>query len=127
MRKISRNGLIKKVDQAFSIFVRKNYADENGNVRCYTCQKEMPWKESQAGHWIKRQHAAIRWNEANVKPQCPRCNLWLNGAQDAFAVALLNEYGPEMLEELMRLKHTTKRWSIPELRELLEQYTDANE
>ena len=127
MRKISRNGLIKKVDAAFSVFVRKNHADEHGNVKCYTCDKVMPWKESQAGHWIKRGHASVRWNEANVKPQCPRCNLWLNGAQDAFAVALLQEYGPEMLEELMRLKHTEKRWRIPELHELLEQYREAGE
>jgi hypothetical protein len=127
VRKISRNGLIKKVDAAFSVFVRKNYADEHGNVKCFTCEKIMPWKESQAGHWIKRGHASVRWDERNVKPQCPRCNLWLNGAQDAFAVALLNEYGPDTLEELMRLKHTAKRWRIPELRELLEQYTEATE
>lgn len=121
---ISRSGLIKKVDAAFSHFVRKNHADENGNVKCYTCQKVMHWKEADAGHWIKRGHASVRWDERNVKPQCQRCNHFLDGAQDAFAVALLQEYGPETLEELMRLKHTAKKWTMYELRELLEQYRE---
>lgn len=116
--------LIRKIDAAFSKFIRKNHADGEGNVKCYTCSKPMHWKEADAGHWVKRQHMAIRWDERNVKPQCQRCNHFLGGAQDAFAVALLTEYGPDTLEELMRLKHATKKWSMHELRELFEQYRE---
>jgi hypothetical protein len=122
MRKISRAGLIKKLDQAFSRSIRQHHADFGGWVECVTCQKRMPWEDSQAGHFIKRGHAATRWDERNVAPQCARCNLYLNGAQDEFAAYIVRRFGQPALEELIRLKHTEKRWRIPELKELLEQY-----
>ena len=121
-RPISRAGLIKKLDSAFSRSIRQHHADFGGWVECVTCSKRMPWEESQAGHFIKRGHAATRWDERNVAPQCARCNLYLNGAQDEFAAYIVRTYGQPALEELLRLKRTEKRWRIPELRELLEQY-----
>lgn len=120
-RKISRSGLIRKVDKLFSRYIRQKYAI-GGWVDCVTCGKRMPWEESQSGHWIKRGHAAVRWDERNVYPQCPGCNLYANGRQDEMALHILRIHGPETVEELMRLKHTEKRWRIPELRELLEKY-----
>lgn len=122
VRKITRAGLIKKLDQVFSRSIRQHHADFGGWVDCVTCSKRMPWEESQAGHFIKRGHAATRWDERNVAPQCPRCNLYLNGAQDEFAAYIVRRFGEPALEDLIRLKHTEKRWRIPELRELLEKY-----
>lgn len=124
MRTLSRKGLIAKVDKAFSRYIRQKHA-KNGWVDCVTCGQEMPWEDSQAGHFVKRGHHATRWDERNVAPQCPRCNLYLNGAQDEFAAYIVRKHGQETLQELLRLKHTTKRWSMPELRELLEQYEGA--
>jgi hypothetical protein len=124
VRKLSRAGLIKKVDAAFSVFVRLNHADENGNVKCVTCGKVMPWKESQAGHFVKRGHAAVRWDERNVYPQCAGDNLFKNGAQDEMALHIIKTHGVDVLDELMRLKHTAKKWTTSELRELLEQYRE---
>ena len=122
MRKLSRAGLIKKLDAAFSRSIRQQHADQSGWVSCVTCDKRMPWDESQAGHFIKRGHSATRWDERNVAPQCPRCNLYLGGAQDEFAAYIVRRLGQEALEDLLRLKHTEKRWRIPELKELLEKY-----
>lgn len=122
VRPVSRAGLIKKIDSAFSRSIRQHHADSGGWVECVTCTKRMPWMESQAGHFIKRGHAACRWDERNVAPQCPRCNLHLNGAQDEFAAYIVRVYGEHALEDLLRLKHTTKHWTMPELRELLEKY-----
>jgi hypothetical protein len=39
-RKISRKNLIKKLDAIFSEYIRRKYADKNGIVKCYTCDKK---------------------------------------------------------------------------------------
>ena len=122
MRAISRKGLIARVDRAFSRFIRQRHADLDGWVGCVTCGERMPWEDSQAGHFVKRGHMAARWHEQNVAPQCPRCNLYLNGAQDEFAAYIVRTHGQDTLEELLRLKRTTKRYGMAELRELLELY-----
>lgn len=122
MRKISRKGLIAKVDSLFSRFIRQKHADEFGMVVCVTCGTRMKWQEAQAGHWIKRGHAAVRWDERNVYPQCSGDNLYKDGLQDVMAGHILNTHGPDTLQELLRLKATTRRWTMAELRELAERY-----
>lgn len=122
MRSISRKGLIAKIDRAFSRYIRQKHANEGGWVDCVTCGKPMHWTEAQCGHWIKRGHSATRWDERNCWPQCPGDNLFKNGLQDEMALHILRVHGPETIEELMRLKHSEKKWTMPELRELLELY-----
>ena len=124
MRKISRTGLIRKLDRAFSRHIRQKHANHGGWVECVTCGLNLPWEDSQAGHWIKRGCHATRWDERNVAPQCPRCNLWLGGAQDEFAGYIVRTHGQDTLEDLLRLKRTPKRYTLAELRELVEQYSE---
>lgn len=124
MRKISRSGLIKKVDKAFSRFIRKRDTDEYGWCECVTCLRRFPYEEIQAGHFIKRGHASTRWDERNVYAQCRGCNMFSGGRQDEMAYHIVKVHGPEVLSELIRLKHTTKRWTMPELRELMENYDE---
>lgn len=123
-RKISRRGLIAKVDKAFSRFIRKQAADHAGWCECVTCHARLPIEEIQAGHWVKRGHSATRWDERNVYPQCAPCNLYHSGKQDEMAAYIALRHGPDTLLELIRLKHTEKRWTMAELRELLEKYQE---
>ena len=124
MRKISRKGLIEKVDRAFSRYIRKKHADEYGFCTCVTCGARMRWDEIQAGHWIKRGKPMTRWDERNVFPQCAGDNLYKDGMQDEMAGYILRTLGPETLEDLLRLKHLEKRWTMAELRELAEKYKE---
>jgi hypothetical protein len=121
-RAISRTGLIKNVDRAFSRMVRQAHANSGGWVECVTCGLSMPWEYSQCGHFVKRGHHSVRWDERNCAPQCPRCNLYLDGAQDEFAAYIVRKYGQGTLEDLLRLKRTAKRWTLAELREMLERF-----
>jgi hypothetical protein len=116
-----RKRLIAKADEVFSLYVRMSHANEDGNCKCVTCPKVLPWRQIQCGHWVKRGHAATRWDIRNAYPQCPGDNLYKNGLQDEMALHIQRVHGPETLDELIRLKHTTRRWSAPELRELIEQ------
>ena len=124
MRKLSRTALVKKLDRVFSRYIRQKYA-VGGWVECVTCGKRLPWELAQAGHWIKRGHHATRWDERNVWPQCPGDNLYKNGLQDEMALHIQRVHGPEALEDLIRLKHTVKKWTVGELRELIDHYEGA--
>jgi hypothetical protein len=87
-----------------------------------TCGKAMPWEEAHAGHFIRRGHHAVRWDERNVHPQCVHCNTYLDGNEGAYAVFILDTYGREVLDELLAAKRLTKKWTMAELRELVEQF-----
>lgn len=114
-KKPSFSALVRKLDRIFSQWVRLSNADNCGTVSCFTCEKPIFWKDAHAGHFIKRQHMAVRFDERNVKPQCPRCNVYMGGQQDEFAAKLITEYGVGEVEDLMRLKHSTVKWTHEEL------------
>ena len=121
--KISRSGLIRKVDRLYSRYIRQKHANHGGWVECVTCRTSLPWEDSQAGHFVKRGHAMTRWDDRNVHPQCPRCNLYLGGAQDEYAAFIVRTYGESTLQQLLSLKRVEKRWTLEELRHLVERYS----
>src|SRR5262245_7453313 len=95
----SLSSLETKLDSLLSQYIRRSAADEGGTVSCVTCRKLMFWKEAQCGHWVKRQHRAVRWDERNVGPQCAQCNHWKDGAQDEFSGHIIRTYGLAVHEE----------------------------
>jgi hypothetical protein len=61
-RKISRKGLVRKLDKVFSMFIRTRLAKEE-QVQCVTCGTvRKHYKEVDAGHFVSRRHYATRWN-----------------------------------------------------------------
>jgi hypothetical protein len=105
-KKPSLSYLEDKLDKLFSQYIRRSHADAGGTVRCVTCPKLMFWKEADCGHWVKRQHRAVRWDERNVGPQCSRCNHFMGGVQDEFSQHIIVQHGLCVHDELLRLKHT---------------------
>lgn len=112
-----------RLDKVFSKFIRKRDSDQDGNAKCVTCPRVLPWVEMQCGHWIKRQHAGTRWHELNCAAQCAVCNLYNSGRQDVFAGVLLEKYGADVVQELLRLKVEGKKHSRAELMNLIEDYS----
>ena len=92
-KKPSRKNLIKKLDTVFSEYIRRKYADKNGIVKCYTCDKKAFWKGEgmQNGHFISRKSRILRWREDNCRPQCYTCNCHFYGRQYIFSVNLNKE------------------------------------
>ena len=117
----SLSSLENKLDRLFSMFIRRRDANDEGMGYCVTCGR---WAKLQCGHFVKRQHRATRWDERNAAGQCAMpCNHGLGGAQDEFAHHILTKYGQDTLDELMRLKHTTRKFSRDELLELIKRYS----
>jgi hypothetical protein len=123
-KKPTKSKLVKELDRVFSIFIRMFYADENGFVLCYTCDKEDHWKFLQNGHYISRSHMNTRWDFENCKVQCVGCNVFKHGNYTEYAFRLMAEYGVDFLNSLMAKKNVIRQWSIQDLEEAIE---DTNE
>lgn len=100
-KKPTQAKLKKKLDSLFSLYIRHKYADENGIVECYTCGKKLPIKRIHNGHFMSRGYLATRFDERNVRPQCPGCNLFGGGKVAEFGLKLEKE-SPGIVQELMQ-------------------------
>jgi endogenous inhibitor of DNA gyrase (YacG/DUF329 family) len=119
------SSLVKKLDREFSRFIRLRHASRDGMVECVTCGKTLHWKECHASHFVSRRHMATRWHELNVNVCCPRCNLYESGALDEYSRWIIQEHGMSTFDDLLALKRTTKKWTQPELLELIDKYKTA--
>jgi hypothetical protein len=120
--------LIKKLDRIFSRWVRLRDSCVNGLCQCVTCGKVAPIAEMHAGHFVKRQHMAIRFDPRNCHAQCVKCNLYMGGCQDEYAAFIVNTYGQAALDDLLRLKRTAHKWTREDLQDLCVKYqTSARE
>jgi hypothetical protein len=96
--------LIDDLDIIFSQLIRLKEADENGMVKCFTCDIIMHWKQMQCGHFQPRAHMPTRFSEKNCRPQCKKCNEDLRGNLVVYSERLeAEEYGlVAILEEQAR-------------------------
>ena len=122
-----RSTYVDTLDSVFSHYVRQKYADENGNVRCFTCDKVMPWKEIQNGHYggkfrSTRGSYATRWHEDGSRPQDYGCNVGQWGKQAVYHERLVEDIGEDRIDALMQLSHTTVKLSNIDLLEMIREY-----
>lgn len=76
--------LVEDADVWFSKFIRLYYANEKGQVECYTSGRKYHWTQIQCGHYISRKHFATRWLPENCRPQSEYDNCHLNGNLEVF-------------------------------------------
>lgn len=120
-----------KVWKLFSQYIRRKYADFEGNVTCVTCGVVKPWKEMQAGHFVDGHGNAIMFDEQLVHPQCFKCNFksfgCLAGNKVKYTLFMMKKYAlsPEQIEEIENRKHQVRIFKIPELQTIYEHYEDA--
>lgn len=100
----SLSSLRRKLDQVFSAWIRNRDTTRDGWGHCISCNA---WSRLQAGHWIKRQYLATRFDQRNVNGQCVRCNHFLHGNDGPYTLAMLKKYGHGVVDELMQRKHRT--------------------
>lgn len=121
-KSLSMPKLEKKLDRVFSEYIRKRDCDIGGTTQCVTCNVYKYWKEVDAGHFVKRQHRSVRWDERNVHPQCTRCNHFMGGRQDDMAAYIIQKYGDSTFKELMSLKYQAKKHTRIELEQMIVYY-----
>lgn len=91
--------------------------DGEWRSKCVTCHRYGPCFGKncmQGGHFIPRGCRATRWEAANVHPQCPRCNGFLNGAYLEYS-HWMHERAPDVYEWLIDTYEAHKRGDAPRL------------
>ena len=116
-----------------SELVRRSAAKACGNgdlVNCYTCHACMPWNGGitgmNAGHAIPGRSGAVLLDEEIIRPQCNLCNakppFGRGGEYHLFATRLIRENGMDWWEKKLSTSRQIKKWTRPELEELIESY-----
>ncbi len=106
--------LIADADAIFSQYIRLKYADKDGIVACFTCGNKKHWTLMQNGHYIKRGHLCLRFDERNCRPQDHDCNEFKAGNLAEYTTRLEKEKPgiTDILKEEMRLVHKPTREEI---------------
>lgn len=91
----------------FSQFIRlRDCIKTTGTVthgRCVSCKKIYLFGKLQAGHFVSGRTRAILFDERCVHIQCYRCNHKLQGNWPPYYRFMQQEYGQEVIEELIGL------------------------
>jgi len=111
---------IKIAQQVFNKYIRLR---DKGN-KCISCGKDI--KENEVVHASHYKPAgtcwATRFNEDNVHVSCVKCNNFLSGNLSEYRIRLVNKIGLERVEEIERLSVDTKKFTIDELKEIINEY-----
>lgn len=104
-----------------SEIVRKSRIIGYGVSTCFTCGKKLHWKDLQAGHFLhggNDQWSLLDFEFDNLRPQCVRCNKYLNGNLDVYKERLEAEIGKERMEHLKEIKHKINEMTIDDYKNL---------
>lgn len=99
-------------------YIRKRDVNKN----CISCQTL--WNDTfQAGHFYSaNSFNTLKYNLDNIHGQCKRCNLFLEGNFDNYALNLPNRIGNERYNDLVKLagidKQYSKVWDLDSLKEI---------
>jgi hypothetical protein len=122
MTKISRTGLVRKLDKVFSLYIRQRL-EKNGIVECVTCGTKKHWKEVDAGHFCSRRHYSTRWEAQNVHVQCKSCNGFHAGQNYLMGKYIDKTYGEGTADELIKMSRQIRKFTDQELKDLIERYS----
>jgi len=115
--------LKKKLDTIFSIYIRLKYADEDLNVKCFTCDKVYHYKKIQNGHFYSRGILSLRWDEQNCRPQCYGCNIAQKGNYIEYYKRLEKEIGKGGMDYLEYKRHQIKKMGKLDYQIYIDTYT----
>lgn len=120
--------------EAFSDYIRvRDCLKTTGKVDrgvCYTCGRELPIKDLQAGHMVSGRKNFSLFDEDNVKAQCFCCNVKEHGMQGEFVInridELMEEEGLSVEEALEyvreRFEYKEVEYSIEDLVSIMNEY-----
>ncbi len=89
-------------------------------LRCITCDKEIHYKEANAGHYVH----GLDFLEDNQHGQCVYCNKYKSGQLDNYTLFMIDTFGRERVDELHLEKHKLHKYSIPELQDMRADYKE---
>lgn len=117
--KLTKSGQKKKAWKACSLYSRQKDADEDGYVVCCTCTRINHWKDMDAGHFIPKSRGnAVYFQENNIHAQCKGCNISEGGRFEDYYPYMVNRYGQDTVDELVRLSKTIVKLTMQDLKDI---------
>lgn len=120
-----------KAWQSFSRYIRTRDAiattGDTDSLICCTCSKLIPFKQSQAGHFIAGRTNALLFDEDIVHGQCYACNVCNHGEQLEYYYYMKKRYSEEQILEMRKLRYKTVKYTEEDLIEIAKKYRDMTE
>ncbi len=124
MKKPSIKQLKKETWQAIAKYVRQV------ELFCASCGIVCSYEESDCGHFKPNSERnmnlggnALWFDLRNLHKQCRKCNRFASGNLSGYSIYLEKKYGYGILQEIHKLYNTYKLWTVEELKELKDLYT----
>ncbi len=110
---------MKKAQTAFNTFIRQR----DKGLPCISCGKpDDGLHQRHASHYRPASVNSVhRFNPDNVWAGCAQCNTMKSGNLTGYRIELINKIGLSKVEALEN-SNQVKRWSIDELKDIVEQY-----
>ena len=126
-RSASRSTLMRKADDAFSLFIRTrdSQAYEGRAFRCISCGRVLNIDQADNGHFINRSHMSLRFSELNCNAQCRHCNRFQEGNFSDYRKGLIQKIGEAKVLLLEAQKNITNKISNFELDILAKHYKET--
>lgn len=120
-----------KAWQEFSKFIRTRDSiattgDTDSGV-CCTCGKLIPFKQSQAGHFIAGRTNALLFDEDIVHLQCYACNVCNHGEQLEYYYYMKRHYTEDQILEMRKLRYQTVKYTADELLQIADKYKEKTD
>jgi hypothetical protein len=110
---------LKEAQVVFNKFIRLR----DVGLVCISCN--LPPKKKNAGHYYSQGgHSNVRFDEDNVHLQCEACNTYLSGNLLNYQIGIEKRIGAERLIELQGKAQIEKRWTVEEIKEIIQIYKD---
>lgn len=112
MRKQTKSSLTRKLDSECSRLIRSiGY--------CVMCHKS-DYEKLQCAHIFSRTYRSVRWDLDNLLSLCASCHFHSHRNPLLFAEFVKNHLGDYKYQSLKGRAIALKRWTIPEMQDLLD-------
>jgi hypothetical protein len=108
---------LKEAQTIFNKYVRLR----DQGLNCISCNKP-PLKKNCGHYFSSGGHSNVRFDEDNCHLQCEHCNTYLSGNLLNYQIGIQKRIGAQKLLELQERAHVTKKWTIDELKNIIEKY-----
>ncbi len=133
MGKSDRGRAKDRANEAFSRYIRTRDAirttDTLEIVRCVTCGRIKPFKQTDCGHFVPGRSDSLLYDEHNAHGQCQACNRFKQGMWVEHEAAIREMYGDDEAERLksMKLKPSQERLTEQDFKEITKYYRAETE
>ena len=109
---------LKLAQQVFNKWI--NLRDKG--LPCISCDKPINGRVNASHYFNANNHWSVRFNEFNVHSSCITCNQYLSGNLIEYRSRLINKIGIEQLTLLELEANKTRKFTIEELKQIINTY-----